>query len=135
MGTIDNYRLYAIINMWSRDEYMKQPICRNCKLFDSKQKRCAVIILCNGEKFNLPVEADDACFYENEFLALNDDNQIESFKPEVQQVKFWVENERGEKTDKSGKVFIEYPEHFFGDEKQIIDLPGPSSVRKPPSPR
>ena len=117
-------------------DIMKQPICKNCRLFDSHQKRCAVIVIYDGEKYNLPVEANDPCFYENEFLALNEDNQIESFKPEVQQVKFWVEDPvTGAKTDKPGKVKIEYPEGFFGDEKQVIDLPEPTSLRNSPSPR
>ncbi len=34
----------------------------------------------------------------------------------VQQVRWWVEDEKGNPTDKSGKVKIEYPTNFFGKE-------------------
>ena len=99
-----------------------EPTCKNCKLFDAKQKRCAVIVIYEGEKYNLPVEANDSCFYESEFLALNEENQIETFKPDVQEVKFWVEDPiTGEKTDGPGTVFIEYPPAFFGNKNTKLE--------------
>lgn len=91
-----------------------EPFCRDCRLFDPQARRCAVVILYNGEKMRLPVDADDPCFFENEFVAINEEGKEEVFKPEVSQVKMWVEDEKGNKTDKNGTVKIEYPKGFFG---------------------
>lgn len=96
-----------------------EPKCKNCRLFDEAQGLCRVIILYAGEKTNLPVDAEDDCFFEGEFTALNEKGKQESFRPEVQQVKFWTEDPKtGKKTDKDGVVKIEYPEGFFGDEEK-----------------
>jgi len=89
--------------------------CKNCRLFNSKDGLCAVVILHNGERIHLPVDADDDCFYENQFTATDALGRKDSFKVEVQQVKFWVEDPKtGEKIDGNGVVKIEYPEGFFG---------------------
>lgn len=88
-----------------------EPKCKNCKLFDEQNGLCKVVILHEGEKINLPVEKNDDCFFENEFIAKDG----EKFKVEVNQVKFWVEDPvTGEKTDKDGRVMMEYPKDFFG---------------------
>ena len=93
-----------------------EPKCKNCRLFDPKSNRCAVVILYGGEKYNLPVEAEDDCFFENEFVAINDEGQEDVFKAEVQQARFWVEDpETGEPTRGDGLVKIEYPEGFFNE--------------------
>jgi hypothetical protein len=92
-----------------------EPICNNCRLFDPVNSLCSVVILYEGEKSHLPVSKEDTCFFENEFLAISPDGKAETFKPEVQQIKWWVENEKGEKS-KNGQVFIEYPDGLFGKE-------------------
>lgn len=61
------------------------------------------------------MEPDDDCLYETEYFdpVLK---VINTFSDDVKEVKFWVENESGEKTDGDGTVKIEYPEGFFGEE-------------------
>ena len=89
-----------------------EPICGNCRLFNPKTKRCAVVVLYEGQKINIPVDADDKCFFENEYIAINDKGEKESFKAEINEVKMWTEDPKtGEKTDK-GVVKIEYPEEL-----------------------
>ncbi len=89
--------------------------CKNCRLYNPKLARCEVIILWEGEKVNLPVQAEDDCFFADEFVAVLPDGSQDKFKPEVQQVKFWVEDKKtGKKTNKDGVVKMEYPEGFFG---------------------
>jgi len=95
-----------------------EPKCKNCRLFDEKNKLCGVVILHDGNRIHLPVDPDDDCFFENEFTAIDEKGEEDRFKPEVQQVKWWVEDpETGEKA-KEGIVKIEYPEGFFGEEKE-----------------
>ena len=84
--------------------------CKNCQLYNQKSGECSVIVLHEGEKINIPVDPEDACFFENEF--------IEKYKPiqDVKQVKLWVEDPKtGEKTT-DGVVKREYPTAFFGEE-------------------
>lgn len=95
---------------------METPICKKCLLFDKKNKRCKVVILYEGEKYNLPVEENDTCFFENEFVAINEEGDKEKFKVNVEQIKFWVEDENGNKTEGRGTAKVEYPEGFFGPE-------------------
>lgn len=114
---------YNLLFYWVRvNGKMKKKIkriCNNCKLFDAQKSQCNVIILHDGEKHHLPVNPQDRCFFEKEFVAINPDGGIESFKTEIQEVQFWVENpETGEKTDKDGIVKIKYPNGFFGDESE-----------------
>lgn len=96
-----------------------KPICGNCILFDPKRKECNVFVLFNGEKLKPPVDANDKCLYLN--LPVNIPEKGEKFEninDEIKQVKWWVEDPiTGEKKDGDGKVKIEYPIGFFGDEK------------------
>lgn len=104
-------------------------ICKNCRLFDSKNKLCSVVVLCEGERFNLPVEPHDTCFFENEFVAVKEELVNEqivkttdkfTLAEDIKEVKFWVEDPKtGKKTNKDGIVKIEYPEGFFGKENGI----------------
>lgn len=81
---------------------MKEPICKNCLLFDSSKEVCKVAILIEGKKFNMPVNASDRC-------------HMDELGIEVNQVRWWVENPNtGEKIEKDGVVKIEYPNDFFG---------------------
>lgn len=87
-------------------------ICGNCRLFDPKSKRCNIVVLCEGKRYKIPVDAGDYCFFEENYF---DSKKQECFAEEIKEVKFWVENANGEKTDGNGTVKIEYPEGFFGD--------------------
>ena len=91
-----------------------EKICGNCKLYNPKNKSCSIVILFEGERKNLPVDPEDYCFYEDM------DNEY-GFIEDVKEVKFWVENESGEKTDGDGVVKIEYPEDGFFNKKHILE--------------
>lgn len=100
----------------------KQPKCKQCKLFDSHNKLCSVIILNNGEKIHLPVSEEDTCFFEQEFRAIDKNNSnIEKFKVDVKQVKVWVEDPKTGERCKQGKVMIERPADYFGDLEKEVD--------------
>jgi hypothetical protein len=93
-----------------------EPKCKNCRLFDSSCNLCKVVILHEGEKTHLPVESEDNCFFESKFMAVNPtDGKHEVFRPEVQQIKFWVEDVNGQKTNQNGTVKIEYPKELSGE--------------------
>lgn len=95
-------------------------ICKNCRLYDPANSECKVVILHEGSRINLPVEAKDRCFFEQEFF----DPEVGDFVDfnEIKEVKFWVEDDKGQKANQ-GTVKIEYPEGFFGD-KTIKDIVG-----------
>jgi len=86
-----------------------EPKCKNCLLYNPNKGTCGVAILHEGKQMHLPVEAEDDCFFENEFVAKNGDE----FRAEVQEVRWWVDNpdEKG-----NGQVKMEYPDGFFGKE-------------------
>jgi hypothetical protein len=87
-------------------------VCGNCKLYNPAKGECAVVILHEGRKYNLPVVAEDSCFFEGEHfdpISGSKDNFVEA----IQEVKFWVENDKGEKTNGNGTVKLEYPDGFF----------------------
>jgi hypothetical protein len=94
-------------------------ICANCKLFNPEKSECSVVILYEGERVKLPVSAEDPCFYEGQFFEPTT-GAIENFADEIQQARFWVEDENGQKTDKNGTVKIEFPEGFFGEFEEGI---------------
>lgn len=89
-------------------------ICGNCKLFNETKNECCVVVLHEGQRLRIPVDREDACFFENEYFDPTT-KALENFAESVQEVKFWVENEKGEKINGNGVVKIEYPEGFFGD--------------------
>jgi dipeptidase len=86
--------------------------CKNCKLYDSSRGECRVIILFEGQKINVPVAPDDECLYEQDYFNPLT-KSVEKFSDDIKEVKFWVENEKGEKIDGNGIVKMEYPEGFF----------------------
>jgi hypothetical protein len=90
-------------------------ICRNCKLFNPDTSECAVVILYEGQRLRLPVLAHEPCFFESQYFDPTT-KAMEDFAGDIQQVRFWVENDKGEKTNGDGIVKIEYPEGFFGKE-------------------
>jgi hypothetical protein len=81
-------------------------------LFDPKKSECAIVVLHEGQRLHLPVLAADPCFFEGEYFDPNTEN-TEDFVDGIQEVKFWVENEKGEKVKGQGTVKMEYPEGFF----------------------
>jgi hypothetical protein len=94
-----------------------EPICNNCRLYDARQGICRVVILMEGKRLNIPVDAKDRCFFENEVEGTNG-----KFVPaeDIKEVRFWVENPiTGEKTNGNGIVKMEYPEGFFGKQFDV----------------
>jgi hypothetical protein len=55
-------------------------------------EHCKVVILHEGERYNLPVGPEDECFFDGKFEAVNPEGVRESFTPEIDQVKMWVED-------------------------------------------
>lgn len=50
----------------SLKEYKKKNplICKNCKLYDSKESVCSVVVLDKGEKLELMTKPNDLCMWE-----------------------------------------------------------------------
>lgn len=90
-------------------------ICKNCKLYDPKKSECLVIILHEGKRHKLPMLPDDNCFFTEKYFDPKTKSN-EDFADEIKQVKFWVEDKNGQKTNGNGSVKIEYPEGFFPNE-------------------
>lgn len=82
-----------------------EKICNNCLLFNRSNSTCKVSILLDGKEYHMPVDPGDKC-------------HMDEIGIEIKQVRWWVEDEEGKPTDKNGKVKIEYPEEFFGNEKE-----------------
>ncbi len=123
--------------MWKKKKPIER-ICGNCKLFQPNNRQCSVVILHQGTRLHIPVDPEDACFFEDpHFDPIT--NDVTDFVDEIKEVKFWVEDETGQKTDKNGTVKIEYPEGFFGkdelfavpDEPEEIVPPPPKSLTEP----
>jgi len=105
--------------------FKKKPVekvCGNCRLFDGKNRVCRVFILHEGEKINIPVDPQDSCFFEQEYFDPVT-NQVETLN-DIKEVEIWVEDEKGQKTDKNGTVKVKYPEGFLGDMSSIRDILG-----------
>ena len=43
-------------------------ICGNCRLFDPKNRRCTIVVLCEGQRYKIPVDAEDPCFFEENYF-------------------------------------------------------------------
>lgn len=80
-----------------------EKICGNCRLYNNEKGICGVAILYEGKQMNMPVFPKDKC-------------HMEELGIEINQVRWWVEDENGKPTEKNGKVKIEYPANFFGEE-------------------
>jgi hypothetical protein len=62
----------------------------------------------------IPVGPKDLCFYKNKFVSIAQNGVEEVFQPEIDQVRWWVEDPiTGEQTDKNGVVKVQYPNNFF----------------------
>ncbi len=75
--------------------------CKNCLLYNRENGTCRVAILIEGNQIHLPVFPEDNC-------------HMDELGIEVEQVRWWVEDSRGQPTDGKGTVKIEYPKDFFG---------------------
>lgn len=85
----------------------KEPICKNCLLYDFKKQHCSVFVLFEGQKINPPTSPEDHCLFDTEFRSLDSSGKTDVFIPEIQEVKIWKEED---------KVKIQYPNGFFGKE-------------------
>lgn len=73
-------------------------ICKNCQLFCSSRGICGVTIIHEGVHTNIPVSAEDPCFFEEEYFNPVT-RQKEDFN-DIQQLRMYEEK---------GQVKIEYP--------------------------
>lgn len=84
-----------------------EKICNNCLLYNREKGECKVAILHEGKQYHLPVFPSDKC-------------HMDELGIEIKQVRWWVEDEQGNKVDGNGTVKIEYPIGFFGNENPPI---------------
>lgn len=80
-------------------------ICNNCRLYNREKGECKVAVLIDGNEYHMPVFPGDKC-------------HMEQLGIEVQQVRWWVEDEDGKPTTGNGVVKMEYPADFFGTERR-----------------
>ena len=80
-----------------------EQICGNCLLYNHEKSECKVVVLIGGKEYHMPVFPKDKC-------------HMEELGIEIQQVRWWVEDEEGRPTAGNGEVKIEYPEGFFKKE-------------------
>jgi hypothetical protein len=97
----------------ARKKKQVERICRNCKLYDPGKGECAVVVLHEGQRLRLPVLAHEPCFFEGVYFDPTT-KAMEDFAGDISEVKFWVENEKGEKVKGDGIVKMEFPEGFLG---------------------
>lgn len=97
---------------------MKEPFCKNCLLYDWERRLCRVVVIHDGGRMNPPTDPDTRCIFEEEYETLNEKGEVERWKPEVKEIKMWVEDPNTGKKGKKGVVKIEYPEELFSDQFQ-----------------
>lgn len=73
-----------------------EEICGNCLLYNHDKRECKVAILVEGTKYHMPVSPRDKC-------------HMNELNIPVEQIRWWVEDEKGKPTDGNGTVKIEYP--------------------------
>jgi hypothetical protein len=84
-------------------ENQKKPIekiCNNCMLYNRNNGTCKVAVLIEGKEYHMPVDPGDSC-------------HLEALNIEIKQVRWWVEDEKGNPTDGNGIVKMECPEDFY----------------------
>lgn len=85
--------------------------CKQCVLFDPKNKSCGVTVLHEGEKVHIPTEAEDDCFFETPWLN-PETNKWECFLEDIKQIRMWAEDGKGNKInglESKGIIKIELP--------------------------
>jgi len=80
-----------------------EPICKNCLLYNHEKKECRAAILIDGKEYHIPVDMNDHC-------------HMDELGIDVQQVRWWTEDNKGNIVNGNGTVKIEYPDGFFGKE-------------------
>ncbi len=71
-------------------------ICKNCILYNPKERVCGVTVLQEGEELELMTRPDDKCHWERVGLEINFD-----MIGEIKEVKVWSDDTQG---------YIQYPE-------------------------
>ena len=89
-----------------------RPLCKNCLLYDFHQRHCKVVVMYEGQKINPPTEPTDYCIFEATYQSIDGKGQAEIWKPEVKQIKTWVEDPQTGKPSTNGVVKIGYPEEL-----------------------
>ena len=87
-----------------------QRVCKNCRLYNPAKNNCSVVIMHEGEKLHIPVDPDDPCFFEQQYFDPTT-QAIENFN-EIKEIRAWVEDPTGQKTDGDGVVKIEIPDEL-----------------------
>ena len=82
-----------------------EKICGNCLLYNNEKKECKVAVLIEGQEYHMPVLTRDKCHLDELNIPVNQD-------------RWWVEDENGNKIDGNGIVKVEYPTEFFGQERK-----------------
>jgi hypothetical protein len=95
---------------WKKSKKSKRikECCGNCLLFNKEKSECRVVILHEGQKYNVPVDPSDSCFFGNKFVSNNEEFTMTE---EIKEIKMWVEDKDGKRTDGNGIVKIEYPKN------------------------
>jgi hypothetical protein len=83
-----------------------EKICNNCLLYNRQNSTCKVAALIDGKEYHMPVDPGDKC-------------HMDELGIEIKQVRWWVEDKEGNPVDGDGVVKIEYPDDFFGKEKEV----------------
>ena len=98
-----------------------EAICKNCALYDWERRQCKVTILHEGKKLHPPTDPSDKCIFDDQYVCVTEKGKREFWQPEIDVVKWWVENpETGDRAN-NGIVKIEYPEGFFGKEEENVE--------------
>ena len=114
--------------MFKKKPRQIERICGNCKLYDGPNQQCSVVVLLEGKRVKVPMEPKDACLYESEYFDPSS-KEAGDFSEDIKEVKFWVENQDGQKTAGNGTVKMEYPEGFLGEKEGFSVLDDPEYLR------
>jgi hypothetical protein len=91
----------------------KEQNCGNCMLYNHEKGVCRITVLYAGEQIHIPVDPQDKCFFENQYLPADSSGKTDKAIDHVKQIRFWVEDPNtGEKTEK-GIVKVELPGDDF----------------------
>jgi len=108
--------MFGWIGKWFKKKKPLKPICKNCKLFHRRKRHCNVAVLYAGKEIHLPVDPEDDCFFQSEFIPIDEDHPevVEPLGEHLKEVRFWCEDPITGEPTQEGNVKIEYPEGFFG---------------------
>jgi hypothetical protein len=95
---------------WKKSKKIKE-CCGNCLLYNSEKGECRVAILHEGQIFHIPVSREEKCFFGNRYVSKDGKEQF-TISDEIKEIKMWVEDKNGNKTDSDGIVKVEYPKEL-----------------------